>query len=115
MRYLGMIDGEPTRPGEQLMFRTEMPERSLDSTESAGFQMLSTNRGGLLYPRVKPGDNAEQGQVMAEVMDLRGEAVERIVAPSSCTVIMIYPKHVVNAGDPIFCTATVVPLPPLEL
>jgi hypothetical protein len=115
MKYLGMMDGKPIRPGRQLMFRTEMPEGSLDSTESAGFHILSTDRGGLLYPKVKPGDSIEQGQVVGEVRNLRGEVVERIVAPSSCTVIMIYPKHVVSAGDPVLCTATVVELPPLEL
>jgi len=115
MQYLGMIEGKPVLPSRQLMFKTEMPERALDSTESAGFQILNTNRGGLLYLKVKPGDHVKEGQVLGEVRDLKGDITEEIAAPFSFTVMMIYPKHVVAAGDPVFCGAPVVELPSLEL
>jgi predicted deacylase len=76
---------------------------------------VNTNRGGLLYLNVKPGDMVQQGQVLGKIGDLRGDIVEQIVAPCSCAILMIYPKHVVNSGDPVFFVAPVTELPPLHL
>ena len=115
MKYLDMIDGKPQRPGTQSLFETKMPEQALDSTESAGFRIIHTNRGGLLYPKVKPGDHIREGQILGDVGDLKGDIIEQIVAPISSTIIMMYPKHVVNEGDPIFFVAPVEELPPIEL
>lgn len=115
MKYLGMIEGKPTLPEKQLMFTTEMPDQALDSTESAGFQIVNTNHGGLLYPKVKPGDLVQEGQVLGEVGNLKGDIVDQITSPSSCAVLMIYPRHVVNSGDPIFFTAPVIEMPRLQL
>lgn len=115
MKYLGMIDGKIILPNKQLMFESKMPDQALDSTESAGFRIVNTNHGGLLYLNVKPGDLVQQGQVLGKIGDLRGDIVEQIVAPCSCAILMIYPKHVVNSGDPVFFVAPVTELPPLHL
>jgi predicted deacylase len=115
MKYLGMIDGTITLPCKQLLFESKMPDQALDSTESAGFQIVNTNRGGLLYLNVEPGDLVQHGQVLGTIGDLQGNIVEQVVAPCSCAILMIYPKHVVNSGDPVFFIAPVTELPPLHL
>jgi predicted deacylase len=115
MRYLGMIDGKIILPDIQLLFESKMPDQALDSTESAGFQIVNTNRGGLLYLKVSPGDLVQKGQVLGEIGDLKGDIIEEIVAPCSCAVLMIYPKHAVSSGDPVFFIAPVTEMPSLHL
>jgi len=71
MKYLGMLEGKPRLPGRQLVFNTAMPEQTLDSADRTGFQMVNTNRGGLLYPKVKAGDLVQKDQILGEVGDLK--------------------------------------------
>jgi len=115
MKYMGMLEGKPTLPGRQLMFTTELPEQALSSADRAGFQIVHANHGGLLYPTVKPGDLVQKDQVLGEIGDLKGDILERLVAPSSCAILMMYFTHVVNEGDPIFFIAPVMELPHLKL
>lgn len=57
----------------------------------------------------------QEGQVLGEVDDLKGDIIEQIIAPPPSAVIMMYPKHVVNEEDPLLFIAPVVELPLLEL
>jgi len=113
MKYLGMIEGNPTLPGKQLLFKTGKQDQS--TTEQYGYQTVNTNRGGLLYPQIKVGDQVQAGQVLGVVMDLKGDIIEQIDAPFSGLVFQIYPKHVVNAGDIVFFIVSVEELPPFQL
>ncbi len=114
MKYLGMLEGKPSLPGRQLVFETGMPDQP-PTEEQYGYHTVNTNRGGLLFPKVKVGDQVQEGQLLGEVMDLKGDIIDQMVSPITGAIFQIYPTHVVNAGDMIFFVVPVEEFPPLEL
>ncbi|MBI2833639.1 MAG: succinylglutamate desuccinylase/aspartoacylase family protein [Acidobacteria bacterium] len=87
LRHLGMIDGDPVLPGDQI-------------TSSDRFLTRAT-RSGLLRLNVAIGDRVEAGQAVAEICNVFGETVE-VVRPARAGVAgLVWGHKVVNTGDPI--------------
>jgi predicted deacylase len=85
MKYLGMRDGEP-----------EMKEDVPVDPEQA---RLFAERGGLWLQKVKAGERVEEGQVLGEVVDLFGEALQTVKAPFAGVANNSRTSNVANSGD----------------
>jgi len=88
MKYLDMIDGEPELTPEKEIF-----EKTLT---------IYTKYGGLFYPKVNPGEKLSAGQVIGEVRDIQWNIKEEITMPEKGVMRIVFPKHVVNAGEEVF-------------
>ncbi len=84
MRHLGMLEGEPERPKEQLLI-----------TKRA---FLYCNRGGFLVMDTKPGAIVPKGGLIGRTIDLF-EELERLEAEQDAYVIMSRTNPVVHTGD----------------
>jgi uncharacterized protein len=87
MQHLGMIEGTPPAPGERLVAHDRDVVRAM--------------RAGLLRLGVRIGDRIHAGQKVAEVVNVFGDVVERVVAPGAGIAGLIWAHKVVNTGDPI--------------
>jgi predicted deacylase len=87
MRHLRMIDGEPDPPGPRI--------RAVDRA------VVRANRAGLLRLEVAIGDQLTPGRQVAEIRNLFGEVVERVVAPATGVAGLVWAHKAVNSGDPI--------------
>jgi predicted deacylase len=87
MRYLGMIEGAVAPDGPRIAARDRVVVRA--------------TRSGLLRLKVGIGDEISAGQEIAESCSVFGEVVERVLAPGSGIVGLIWTHKVVNTGDPI--------------
>lgn len=87
MRYLRMVDGEPTHAGPRL----------------AGLEraLVRARRAGLLRLKVHIGDELAPGQEIAEICNVFGEVVERVRAPGVGIAGLVWAHKVVSTGDPI--------------
>lgn len=88
MQHLGMIDGSPPPIGRRI--------KGLDRV------VVRARRGGLLRLDLSIGDPVRPGQAVAEIVDLFGDVVERVVSPGSGFAGLIWAHKVVHTGDPIF-------------
>jgi predicted deacylase len=73
LRYLGIEDGEPSGPQEQRDFRT--------------ITLAHADHGGGLRWLVDLCDDVRAGQPMAEIVDVFGDRVETIEAPTDGFVL----------------------------
>jgi hypothetical protein len=87
MRHLGMIDGERPRNGRRLAARDRVVVRA--------------RRAGLLRLTARIGDEITAGDQLGEICDVFGRVVERVCAPGTGIVGLIWTHKVVNTGDPI--------------
>jgi predicted deacylase len=87
MRSLGMIDGAATPSGPRIAARDRVVVRA--------------SRAGLLRLTARIGDEITVGQELGQIRDVFGEVVERVCAPGSGIVGLIWAHKVVNTGDPI--------------
>jgi predicted deacylase len=87
MRYLRMIDGEPTAVGPRVSARDR--------------RIVRATRAGLLRLRVKIGDELVAGQEVAEVCNVFGEVVETVRSSGAGIAGLVWAHKVVNTGDPI--------------
>ena len=87
MRYLGMLDGAPPVVGPRIKGR----DRNL----------VRATRAGLLRLKIGTGDDIAAGQEVAEVVNVFGDVVERVLAPSAGIAGLVWAHKVVNTGDPI--------------
>lgn len=90
MRYLGLKDGEPER-------RPDLEQRVF--TE---FWTVISNRGGIVYPEVAPGDRVTEGQILGLVKNIHGEVLEELRCPVDGWVRIHFPKRVVDSGTPVY-------------
>lgn len=89
MKHLKMIMGEPIIQADQKVIVERLRIRA--------------SRGGLFYPKVESGDIVSKGDLLGEIKDVWGETREELIAPEDhLLVYMIFMRHVVNTGDPIF-------------
>ncbi len=98
MRFFKMLPGEPVIHGRRMM--------------AAGQFVVDARRGGLLRLAIGIGDEIEKGQEIAEVCDVFGDVVERIVSPADGIARIIWNHKAVNTGDPIVKCWIVEPAPP---
>ena len=87
MRYLKMLDGTPRVASGQLQAITQF--------------LVTARRGGLMRTYVKVGDELKSGQLVAEVVDVFGYVVERIVAPRDGIARIVWTHRVVSTGDSV--------------
>ncbi len=98
MRFFKMLPGEPVIQGRRMM--------------AAGQFAVDARRGGLLRLGIGIGDEIKKGQEIAEVCDVFGDVVERIVSPADGIARIIWTPKAVNTGDPIVKCWIVEPAPP---
>ena len=98
MRYLKMLDGEPQVASGQLQAVTQF--------------RVTARRGGLIRTDVKVGDELKAGQLLAEVVNVFGDVVERIEAPRDGIARIVWTHRVVNTGDSIVLCWVAEPAPP---
>jgi predicted deacylase len=98
MRFLKMLPGAPCIHAPRLV--------------ATGQFVVHARRGGLLRLQIAIGDEIKQGQPIAEVCDVFGDVVERVVSPSDGIARIIWTHKAVNTGDPIVKCWTVEPAPP---
>jgi len=86
MRHLGMIDGR-VQDGPRVAARSRTVVRA--------------QRSGLVRLKVAIGDTIRTGQVLAEIVNVFGDIVERVSSPGAGLAGLIWTHKVVNTGDPI--------------
>jgi hypothetical protein len=87
MRHLGMIDGHPRISIQQEKTLLRRP-----------FDVVAKS-GGIVYSNTKPGDIVGEGDIVAEIKDLKGDIKEEIRAPIHGLVQLVFVSKVVNSGD----------------
>jgi hypothetical protein len=98
MRFFKMLPGEPVIHGRRMM--------------AVGQFVVDARRGGLLRLAIGIGDEIKKGQDIAEVRDIFGDVVERIVSPADGIARIIWTHKAVNTGDPIVKCWMLEPAPP---
>jgi predicted deacylase len=84
MRYLGLVDGEPTRPGEY--------------KEVEGTTVLAAC-GGFFRAEVVPGQMVKAKEVLATIVDHFGHRLEVITAPRDGVVLWTRWRSTIFPGD----------------
>jgi predicted deacylase len=79
---------------------------------AAGQFVVDARHGGLLRVAIGIGDEIKKGQEIAEVCDVFGSIVEKIVSPADGIARLIWTHKAVNTGDPIVKCWVVEPAPP---
>jgi predicted deacylase len=87
MRYLKMIDGEPSIPHTQI--------------SATGRAVTRASRAGLLHLNVAVGDAVADGQVVAEISDVFGRTIEEVRVAKGGIAGLVWAHKAVNTGDPI--------------
>jgi uncharacterized protein len=87
MRYLKMIDGQPSVANPQIV-----------ATDRA---ITRTTRAGLVRLHVAIGDAVMQNQVVAEICNVFGQVIETVRVQRSGIAGLVWAHKAVNAGDPI--------------
>lgn len=87
MRFFKMLPGEPVIPGRRLVATNQF--------------IVDARHGGLLRLAIAIGDEIRKGQELAEVCDVFGNVVEKIVSPSDGIARLIWTHKAVNTGDPV--------------
>ena len=86
MRFLGMSEGEPEVPDEQIV----IPRR----------KYLRSNKGGVVEVLVRPGDVVRKGEICARVINF-WEVLEELRAEEDIYTITVRANPVVASGDRI--------------
>lgn len=89
MKYLEMLEGEPTEPNNQ---------RRLTGLAVG----IRAKRGGFFTYMVNAGDVVEEGQLIGRITNPFGEVLEDIKAPMGGVVNIINFLSAKNTGDPLF-------------
>jgi uncharacterized protein len=98
MRYLKMIDGEPSIPGPQII--------------AIGREITRAKRSGLLRLKVRIGDAIADGQAVAEICDVFGQTIETVRCIKGGIAGLIWAHKSVSTGDPIIRCWYYEPAPP---
>jgi len=85
LRQLKMVTGNPTPRTDQKML--------------AGLVSVKVVHGGIFITEVKLGAMVKKGQMLGEILDVFGNSVEKITAPTEGVIILTNIPPVVNSGD----------------
>jgi len=86
LRQLKMLDGKPEIPDYQKQIELKIHN-------------IYAEKGGLLYVNCKCGEIASKDQKLGEIITLKGEVLQELIAPVEGVIHYIFPKHVKNPGD----------------
>ena len=98
MRFFKMLPGEPVIRGKRMIATDQF--------------VVDARRGGLLRLAIRIGDDIMAGQEIAEVCDVFGTVVEKVVSPADGIARIIWTHKAVNTGDPIVKCWVVKQAPP---
>jgi predicted deacylase len=98
LRFFKMLPGEPVVREKRMLAVDQF--------------VVGARRGGLLRLAIRIGDEIRKGQEIAEICDVFGDVVEKIVSPADGIARIIWTHKVVNTGDPIVKCWIVEPAPP---
>jgi predicted deacylase len=98
MRFFKMLPGQPVIHGKRMMAASQF--------------VVDARCGGLLRVAIGIGEEIKKGQEIAEVCDVFGNIVEKIVSPADGIARLIWTHKAVNTGDPIVKCWVVEPAPP---
>jgi uncharacterized protein len=102
LKYLKMMPGTPEVPPLQTII--------------GGSVRLRASRGGVFWPHVKVGEKLSKGALIGEVADLKGDIIEKVLAPQDSLVSLIFTKHIVVPGQILVSLATrIEKLPPFAI
>lgn len=87
LRYLDMLPGDKIVPRSRIL---------------SGGHVLFAKRGGLFLAKCRSGDELAAGQVVGEIINLAGDVVDTMTAPSNGVLTNIITLGVVNPGDMLF-------------
>lgn len=65
--------------------------------------IIRSNKGGFLHRKAKSGDMVAKDQALAEIVDVYGDSIETVRAPTSGVILMGFPSPAVNSGDYLYC------------
>jgi len=88
MRTLEMLPGE------------EAP--SVSPTVLIGGHVVFASRGGLVLTKVKAGQEVQKGETLGEIVDLSGDVVEKLNAPSHAILTNVGTLGLANPGDMLY-------------
>ena len=57
---------------------------------------------GIFYPRVKLGSRIANGDILAELRDLKGDLIEEVKAPDNGVVFQVNTRRFVNSGERLY-------------
>ena len=98
LRYLKMIEGEPSIPGPQI--------------SATGRAVTRASRAGLLRLKVAVGDAISDGEVVAETFDVFGQIVEEVRVVRGGIAGLVWAHKSVGTGDPVIRCWYTKPAPP---
>jgi predicted deacylase len=98
LRYLKMIEGEPSIPGSQI--------------SAIGRAVTRASRAGLLRLKVAVGDAISDGEVVAETFDVFGQIVEEVRVVRGGIAGLVWAHKSVGTGDPVIRCWYTKPAPP---
>jgi predicted deacylase len=85
----------------QLKMRPGTDERRLTPQLLKRFVWIYTKRSATYHPRVRVGEQVQEGQLVAELRDVFGETVEALHAPATGAVLFLVTSLAVREGDPL--------------
>ena len=90
MKHIGMLDGKP-----------ELTTGNRQRVYGEGWS-VDAPQAGIFYPRAKPGDLVEPGQLLGVLKNVQGTIVVELRAPAHGLVRVQFPRRVVYSGSPLF-------------
>jgi len=88
MKRVGMIDGAPILPADQLVVRKRYE--------------IFCETAGMFYPSVKVGDMVTKGQLLGTIKNIQGQVAEELTAPHDSAVKLVMTNPVKLPYDMIF-------------
>lgn len=95
MRWFGMLDGEGSKKRGKEVIRIKRGGK------------IESEVGGIFYSYVKPSDRVLEGDLLGEIKNIRGDVLQRIVAPTHCMILMYVSNPIIAPGDVVLGYAEV--------
>ncbi|WP_168694334.1 succinylglutamate desuccinylase/aspartoacylase family protein [Sphingomonas flavalba] len=73
-----------------------------------GGHVLFSSRGGLFLNRAVAGQEVEKGEILGEIVNLKGKTVEEIRSPNHCMVSNTITLAITNPGDMLYVLGNIV-------
>jgi hypothetical protein len=95
MKQLGMIEGSDSKGEKREVIRIRRGGK------------IESTVGGIFYSYVKPSDRVQKDDLLGEIKNIRGDVLERIVAPIDCMILMYVSNPIIGPGEVVFGYAEV--------
>jgi hypothetical protein len=95
MKQLGMIEGSDSKGEKRGVIRIRRGGK------------IESTVGGIFYSYVKPSDRVQKDDLLGEIKNIRGDVLERIVAPIDCMILMYVSNPIIGPGEVVLGYAEV--------